>query len=190
MWVSLVTGLFTEQKPYSLEKKTPTEKQSRRELLPSLRSPSTHRVGWLWPQVQMYHFPTNSHLIFLMPHKEILSQLWASLVVQLLKNPPAMQGIQVWSLGWEDPLEKEMATHSSILAWRIIWTGQPGGLHNCDLKWAPTPYLTAHIFFYTHLIPLKIISYSNSTYASVIIKVGKSHLLPTNYILSAEQNFI
>ena len=47
---------------------------------------------------------------------------WASLVAQLVKNPPAMQKTWVWSLGWEDPLEKGMATHSSILDWRIPWT--------------------------------------------------------------------
>ena len=46
----------------------------------------------------------------------------ASLVAQLVKNPPAVQETQVWSLGREDPLEKGMATHSSILAWRILWT--------------------------------------------------------------------
>ena len=46
---------------------------------------------------------------------------WASLVAQLVKNPPAMQEIWVQSLGWEDPLEKGKATHSSILAWRIPW---------------------------------------------------------------------
>ena len=45
-----------------------------------------------------------------------------SLVAQLVKNPPAMQETWVQSLGWEDPLEKEKATHSSILAWRIPWT--------------------------------------------------------------------
>ena len=45
-----------------------------------------------------------------------------------VKNPPAMQETQVQSLGWEDPLEKEMATHSSILAWEILWTEEPGGL--------------------------------------------------------------
>ena len=49
---------------------------------------------------------------------------WASLVVQLVKNPPAMQEPWVQSLGWEDPLEKGKATHSSILAWRISWTIQ------------------------------------------------------------------
>ena len=46
----------------------------------------------------------------------------ASLVAQLVKNPPAMQKTWVQSLGWEDPLEKGMAPHSSILAWRIPWT--------------------------------------------------------------------
>ena len=45
--------------------------------------------------------------------------LWSSLVAQLVKNLPAMQGMWVGSLGWEDPLEEGMATHSSILAWRI-----------------------------------------------------------------------
>ena len=44
------------------------------------------------------------------------------------KNMPAMQETQVGSLGWEDSLEKGMATHSSVLAWRIPWTGEPGGL--------------------------------------------------------------
>ena len=47
---------------------------------------------------------------------------WASLVAQQVKNPPAMQETWVRSLGWEDPLEKRKATHSSILAWRIPWT--------------------------------------------------------------------
>ena len=48
----------------------------------------------------------------------------------VVKNPPAMQETWVQSLGWEDPLEKEMATHSSILAWRIPWTEGPGGLQS------------------------------------------------------------
>ena len=52
----------------------------------------------------------------------------ASLVAQRVKRLPAMQETQVQSLGWEDPLEKEMATHSSILAWIIPGTGEPGGL--------------------------------------------------------------
>ena len=46
----------------------------------------------------------------------------------MVKNLPARQETKVQTLGWEDPLEKEMATHSSILAWRIPWTGEPGEL--------------------------------------------------------------
>ena len=51
----------------------------------------------------------------------------ASLVAQLVKNPPAMQDTPVQFLGQEDPLKKEIATHSSILAWEIPWTEEPGG---------------------------------------------------------------
>ena len=54
----------------------------------------------------------------------------ASLVAQMIKNFPAVQEICVRSLGWEDSLEKEMATHSSILAWRSPWTEEPGGLQS------------------------------------------------------------
>ena len=51
-------------------------------------------------------------------------------MAQTVNNPPAMQVMQVHSLGWEDPLEKEMATHSSVLAWEIPWTEEPGGLQS------------------------------------------------------------
>ena len=79
------------------------------------------------------------------------------LVAQRLKHLPAMWEAWVWSLGWEDPLEKEMATHSSILAWRIPWTEEPGRLQSIGSqsrtqlsdftffilwkrrKWQPTP---------------------------------------------------
>ena len=54
----------------------------------------------------------------------------ASLVAQRLKRLPPMWETQVQSLGREDPLEEEMATHSSVLAWRIPWTGEPGGLQS------------------------------------------------------------
>ena len=61
------------------------------------------------------------------PEEEIdypLQYSWASLVAQLVKNPPAMRETWVRSLVWEDPLEKGMATHSCVLAWRIPWTVQ------------------------------------------------------------------
>ena len=55
----------------------------------------------------------------------------------MVKNPSAKQETQVQSLGWEDPLKKEMATHSSILAWRIPWTEEAGGLqsHGVAKSW-------------------------------------------------------
>ena len=52
----------------------------------------------------------------------------SSFIAQSVKNMPAMQETQVQFLGWEDPLEKEMATHSSIFAWRIPWTEEPDKL--------------------------------------------------------------
>ena len=55
-------------------------------------------------------------------------------MVQMVKNLPAMQGTWVQSLGQEDPLEKGMAAHSSILAWRIPWTEEPGGLQSMGLQ--------------------------------------------------------
>ena len=65
------------------------------------------------------------------PFGKPLYRIWvASLVAQLVKNLPAVQETWIWSLGWEDPLENEMATHSSILAWKIPWTEEPGRLQS------------------------------------------------------------
>ena len=55
-------------------------------------------------------------------------------MAQSVKNLPAMQETLVQSLDWEDPLEKEMVTHSSILAWRIPWTEEPSGLQSMGLQ--------------------------------------------------------
>ena len=63
----------------------------------------------------------SSTIIYHRYHYLPLQYSWASLVAQLVKNPPAMWETWVRSLGWEDPLEKGMANHSSILAWRIEW---------------------------------------------------------------------
>ena len=60
----------------------------------------------------------------------IPSGLDAFLVAQMVKNLPAMQETWIQSLGWEDPLEKRMLTHSCILAWRIPWTEEPGRLQS------------------------------------------------------------
>ena len=73
-----------------------------------------------------------------------LQYLGASLVAQLVKNLSAMQETWVQSLGWEDPLEKGKATHSSILAWRIPWTEEPGALQSIDHKELDTAEATEH----------------------------------------------
>ena len=58
----------------------------------------------------------------------------ASLVAQTVKNPPAMRKTWVRSLGWEDTLQEGMASHFSILAWRLQWTEEPGGLQSIGLQ--------------------------------------------------------
>ena len=63
---------------------------------------------------------------------------WASLVTERVKNLPAMQETWVQSLGPEDPLEKEMEAYSSILAWRIPWTEEPGGLQSIGYRESDT----------------------------------------------------
>ena len=66
---------------------------------------------------------------------EVISlSLGTSLVAQTIKHLPTMQETWVQSLGWEDALEKEMATHSSILAWNIPWTEEPGRLQSTGSK--------------------------------------------------------
>ena len=65
---------------------------------------------------------------------QLLSLERLSLVAQMVKNLPAVQEMWVWSLRWEDPLEKRMATHSSILVWRIPWTEDPIGLQSMGLS--------------------------------------------------------
>ena len=74
----------------------------------------------------------------------------------LVKNLPAMQEMQetqVWSLSWEDPLEKKMATHSSIFAWGIPWTEEPGGLQS---KESQRSDMTAWASKYKDYFPLSL----------------------------------
>ena len=75
----------------------------------------------------------------------------ASLVAQLVKNLPAMWEIWVWSLGWEDPLEKEMATHYSTLAWKIPWTEEPGRLQSMGSQRVGHDWATSlSLFIFMH----------------------------------------
>ena len=70
------------------------------------------------------------------------------LVAQMVKNLPAMQETQVQSLGQEDPLEKVMATHSSILAWKIPWAEEPGGLQSVGLQRVGHSWVTNFTFIF------------------------------------------
>ena len=84
--------------------------------------------------------------------------LWASLVAEMVKNLPALQKTRVWSLGQEDPLEKGMATHSSILAWRIPWTEEPGGVQSMSMprvghNWATNTFNVWFNIMDTFLVP-------------------------------------
>ena len=89
----------------------------------------TTHGGWLYEEcVRCHQRSSNTHHFFLLatePHS-----LGTSLLTQTVKNLPAMQETQVQSLGWVDPLEKGMATHSSIHASTIPWTEKPGGLQS------------------------------------------------------------
>ena len=75
-------------------------------------------------------------------------------MAQIVKNlPPAMWETWFWFLGWEDLLEKGMATHSSILAWRIPWTEEPGrlqstGSQRVEHNWVTFTFTIPHLFFY------------------------------------------
>ena len=99
-----------------------------------------------------------------------------SLVAQMVKDLPAMQETLVWSLGWEDPLEKKMATHSSILAWIIPWTEEPGGLQSMRSKrvkhdWATNSLTYPLEFFSKHSLSIVLFFLSSiekyrSTYKS------------------------
>ena len=84
-----------------------------------------------------------------------LQYSWASLVAQLVKNPPAIQETWVWPLGWEDPLEKGKAAHSSILVWRIPWT--VCGVYGVAKSW------TRLSDFYFHISALPLPQWKDDT---------------------------
>ena len=94
----------------------------------------------------------------------------ASLVPKLVKNMPAMQETWVQSLGWEDHLEKEKATHSSILAWRISWTVQSIGSQRVGHDWATFTFLLHNWWSlslglrYCKLCLMKILTYDSAAY--------------------------
>ena len=80
---------------------------------------------------------------------------WASLIAQPVKGLPVMQETQVRFLGWEDPLEQEMAIHSSILAWRILCTEEPGRLQSVGSQGSGMTESCAHTYTHTHKVEFR-----------------------------------
>ena len=104
----------------------------------------------------------------------------ASLVAQIVKSPPAMQKTQICSLGWKDPLQKGMAIHSSILAWRVPWTEEPGRLqsmasHRVGHDWATNTHIHTQPSSYCLLA---LLSKSNSRKTSVTLTLPLSFIQP------------
>ena len=100
-----------------------------------------------WPllNLSVFFFVLFSFMCFLLQKSGIRPPFPKFLVAQTVKNLPAMQETQIRSLGQEDPLEEGMATHSSILAWRIPWTEEPGRLQSTGSQrvghdWATVTY--------------------------------------------------
>ena len=105
-------------------------------------------LGWedSWRRGRLPHpifWPGEFHGLYSLwgcKESDMTERLWLHRVLKgfpgdsVVKNLPVMQEMQVQSLGWEDPLEKEMATHSSILAWRSPWTEEPGRLQSIGLQ--------------------------------------------------------
>ena len=89
--------------------------------------------AWVPAPQDLSQGPPSLLLVFLSFYEGLCSHR-ASLVAQMVNNPPAMGETWVQSLGWEDLLEEGMATHSSILAWRIPWTEEPGRLQPMGLQ--------------------------------------------------------
>ena len=113
----------------------------------------------------MKSFLSFNHIDYIFPFWMILIR--AYLVAQRVKRLPAMQETWVWSLGWEDPLEKEMATHSSTLDWKIPRMGEPSRLQSMGSQSVGHDWVTSLFTLLQYLIDLKILQ---------MIRISKAHL--------------
>ena len=136
-WVWWKAGLEVATWPPLGERKSETRPDlDRASLSRSSFKPPVHlwmkwALPWMWKLhqlVQSLCFPSSYF------SERVRECFKASLVAQIVKNLPAMQETHIWSLGQEDPLDKGMATHSSILAWRIPWTEELGLLQSMGLQ--------------------------------------------------------
>ena len=111
---------------------------------------------------------------------------WTSLVVQTVKLLPTMRETRVRSLGWEDPLKKEMAIHSRTIAWKIPWTEEPGRLQPMESQRATTEWLYFHFLFLKVITTYKIfttISVDNRNPSFIFFLFKKNIILFLNFWL-------
>ena len=140
MWSALVrTGVewvkMNDRSCHYEESRTCTRNYEKKQcVFRALRQDESARKFWFLPVGMSWTFPRKYE-----HEANLKGQTRVSLVALTVKNLPAMQKTWVWSLGREDPLEKGMATHSSILSWRFPWTQEPGGLQSMGLQSFPWP---------------------------------------------------
>ena len=113
---------------------------------------------------------------------------WTSLVYQMVKNLPAMQQTEVWSLSQEDPLEKGMATHSSIHGWRTPWTEEPGRLQSTGLQ-SQTQWNIYHTQRQRvcYLCYLSFLNFSFPAWHSLTLNLPKKRRVPLGRCLNDVQ---
>ena len=111
--------------------------------LPLLFSFSLHHSIAKWHFLLL--FISSPQMLYILTYSCPFLFLLTSLVAQMVKHLPTMQETQVRSLGWDDPLEKEMATHSSVLAWKIPWAEEPGRLMSMRPQWVGHDWATERI---------------------------------------------
>ena len=126
-----------------------------------LPTPTQFQLQSFWPSFEAQIKGNFLHkAIFPSIINQLFAHYWVSLMAQTVKNLPAKQETQVWSLGGEDPLEKKTATHSNILVWRNPWTEEPGRLQSIGHKELDTTErLTVSLF---HLLSLQLLCISQS----------------------------
>ena len=161
-WIGKIWKRKWHPSPVFLPGESPRQRS-----LPETYSPQDHKDSDTTEAKHSSSSPfTKNLLCWLSPTtslKPCLRALWgvvswavvlilASLVAQMVRSPPAVQEIQFWSLDQEDPLEEGVTTHCSILAWRILWTEESGGLQSMGSTWLSQTWLSDWHFHYCHFL--------------------------------------
>ena len=110
------------------------------------------------------------------------------MVVQKVKHLPAMWKIHVRYLGWEDPLEKEMATHSSTLAWKIPWTEEPGGLQSMGSQTVGHDWATSLSFFPSKTKNYTVLLMRKYEEVKLVFKYWDLNTLKFNHIFTSKSS--